>query len=90
MEIEIVCRCENIADRRDIFKMCLECYQDQIHKLDKVNYSFILDGFKITFITFYDEKTYLQGRRNVVLTDTCHVRPFLVKEIERIKNEQVR
>lgn len=85
MEIEIVCRCENIADRRDIFNMCLECYRDQIHKLDKVKYSFILDGFKIKFITPYNEKTYLQGRRNVVLTDTGHVRPFLEKEIERRK-----
>lgn len=89
MEIEIVCHCENIADLRDIFEMCLECYQDKIHKLNKVDYSFILDGFKIKFVTPYTEQMYLQGRRNVVLTDTCHVRPFLVNEIERRKNEQV-
>lgn len=89
MKIEMVCLCKSIDERHRIFDMFLECYPDKIRKVDKVGYSFIMDGINVKFVTPYNERQYLEGRRDIILFTPSHVRSFLEKEIERRKNEQV-
>ena len=85
MGIEMVCLCKSLKERHRMFDLFLECYPERIRKVNKVGYSFILDDIKVKFVTPYNERTYLKGRRDVVLFEPGHVRPFLEKEIERRK-----
>ena len=89
MRVEMVCLCMSLKERHHIFDMFLECYPERIRKVDKTGYSFIMDDIYVKFVTPYNERQYLEGRRDIVLFEPRNVRSFLEKEIERRKNEQV-
>lgn len=91
MVAEVVCICDNVPDRREIFDLFIECYPEEIRKVDKVDFSFIMRGIRFKFTIPRDEIEYLKARHNVVLCRPWYFRQNLLDEIERRKqNERIR
>ena len=91
MEAEIVCVCDSVPDRREIFDLFLECFPDDICKVNKVDFSFIMRDIRFKFTIPCDEITYLKARRNAILCKPWYFRQALINEIERRKqNERIR
>ena len=87
MVAEVVCICDSTPDRREIFDLFLECYPEYIHKVDKVNFSFVMRDVRFKFTIPSEEIAYLKARRNAITVRPWYFRQLLMDGIERRKNE---